>query len=235
MTVCGGWSIVQARWTATRAITMFCRSWSCPDCAPRRRAALKRAALDGKPTKFLTLTIKDRECSVEEQALLLSDAFRKLIKRWRRHKKGAEVEYLAVFEPHPTSGRPHLHVMLRAPYTRQEWLSRQMKDLLDSPIVDIRAITDRRKVARYVAKYITKSNIRFGTAKRYWASPRYAPKPEKFKKAPGPLGDTFFVSRSPLWLLARGWEALGRIVEWTTDHEVFSFSAPATAPPSVKP
>ena len=223
MTVCGGWSIVVPHWTAAKAITMFCRSWSCPDCAPRRRAALKRLAMSGRPTKFLTLTIKDGMAPTPEaEALLLSDAFRKLIKRWRRHKKGHEVEFLAVFEPHK-SGRPHLHVMLRAPYTRQEWLSKQMKDLLESPIVDIRAITDRRKVARYVAKYITKSNVRFGSAKRYWSSPRYAPKAEKETKLKDAISGTAYVARAPLWHLASGWQSMGCEVEWIDDNELYVY------------
>ena len=219
MTVCGGWSLVNARGPAVRAITLWCRSWSCPDCAPKRRAKLKRQAMSGKPTKFLTLTISEaHECSVEQQALLLSDAFRKLIKRWRRHKPSTEVEFCAVFEP-TKRGRPHLHVMLRAPYTRQEWLSRQMKDLLDSPIVDIRAITDRRKVARYVAKYITKSNIRFGSAKRYWFSPKYQ-LDKKPKRDPADLwGSGWQIWRDPLWAVA---ELLGTLcleVSWLNDHE----------------
>ena len=221
MTVCGGWSIVNARGPAVRAITLWCRSWSCPDCAPKRRARLKRQAMSGKPTKFVTLTIKeDAAKSVEEQALLLSDAFRKLIKRWRRHKPGQEVEFCAVFEP-TKAGRPHLHVMLRAPYTRQDWLSRQMKDLLDSPIVDIRAITDRRKVARYVAKYITKSNVRFGSAKRYWFSPKYQ-LDEKPHRDPGDeWGSGWRVWQSPLWAIAEELKNLYLAVEWISDTELW--------------
>lgn len=176
--------------------------------------------MSGKPTKFLTLTIKDRDAPVDQQALMLSDAFRKLIKRWRRHKKGHPVEYLAVFEPHPSSGRPHLHIMLRAPYTRQQWLSKQMDDLLDSPIVDIRAITDRRKVARYVAKYITKSNVRFGTAKRYWSSPKYEiDKPVK-EPATDEFGSGWRVWEDPLWAIAELYRSQGRAVLWIGDYEL---------------
>lgn len=221
MSVCGGWTLVNLRQTPQRAITLFCRSWSCPDCAPRRRAALKRLAMSGKPTKFLTLTIKEEVgIAPEEQALRLSDAFRKLVKRWRRHKRGHEVEFCAVFEP-TKAGRPHLHIMLRAPYTRQEWLSRQMKDLLESPIVDIRAITDRRKVARYVAKYITKSNVRFGTAKRYWCSPRYSLEPRRKKIDAAEGGSGWEIWEEPLWLFAQRWgQRTGALLEWVTGHDL---------------
>lgn len=178
--------------------------------------------MSGKPTKFLTLTIKDRPVSPAEQALLLSDALRKLIKRWKRHKRGAEIEYCAVFEPHPSSGRPHLHIMLRAPYTRQQWLSRQMTDLLDSPIVDIRAITDRRKVARYVAKYITKSNTRFGSAKRYWCSKKYElDKPEP-SRGDDLWGSGWHIWQEPLWLLAQTIARMRMTITWDGDH---AFSA----------
>jgi hypothetical protein len=219
MSVCGGWSMVNSRGPVTRAITLWCRSWSCPDCAPRRRAALKKLAMSGKPTKFVTLTIKPGTAGgPDEHALRLSDAFRKLIKRWRRHKHGHEVEFLAVFEP-TKKGQPHLHVMLRAPYTRQEWLSRQMRDLLDSPIVDIRAITDRRKIARYVAKYITKSNIRFGTAKRYWTSPRYSLEARRKKTPVEEGGSGWDIWREPLWYVAEVLGNLGHAVEWVSDTE----------------
>lgn len=228
MTVCGGWSLVNLRKTPQRAITLRCRSWSCPDCGPLRERALKALARGGKPTKFLTLTIKDRECSVDEQALLLSDAFRKLIKRWRRHKPNDEIEFLAVFEPHPSSGRPHLHVILRAPFTQQAWLSKQMDDLLDSPIVDIRAITDRRRVAMYIAKYITKSNKRFGSAKRYWSSKRYDLSGFKKKRDYDEFGSGWQIYQQPLWSIAEEFGNYGVEVEWLSDTEWIIFCGGGT-------
>jgi hypothetical protein len=228
MTVCGGWSLVNLRSHPQRAITLHCRSWSCIDCAPRRRRALKRLALHGKPTKFLTLTISERaNATAAEQAMLLSDAWRKLLKRWRRHKPKSEIAFLAVFEP-TKAGRPHLHIMLRAPYTRQQWLSKQMNDLLASPIVDIRAITDRRKVAKYVAKYITKSNTRFGTSKRYWSSKGYdleaacKPKPDRI------WGSGWSIWQEPLWAVADYFfQSTTAILKWDGQ---FAFEVVAQAP-----
>lgn len=193
-----------------------------------RRWQLKRLATSGKPTKFLTLTMKEGiEHDAATAALMLSDAFRKLLKRWRRHKHGQDIEFLAVFEP-TKNGRPHLHVMLRAPYTRQQWLSKQMLDLLDSPIVDIRAITDRRKVAKYIAKYITKSNIRFGKAKRYWCSKRYSLDPSKKRDPNDRWGSGWSIFEQPLWLVAEEWSRLHRVViEWDGEH---CFTVTAQAP-----
>jgi len=219
MTVCGGWSMVAQENGIRRHITLWCRSWSCTDCAPKRRRSLIRLAKSGQPTKFLTLTIKDRDATPADQALLLSNAFRNLIKRWRRHKPNSQIEFCAVFEPHPSSGRPHLHVIMRAPYTRQEWISRQMADLLDSPIVDIRAITDRRKVAYYIAKYVTKSNIRFGTAKRYWTSKLYDLTKKTRKAAEDFPWPKWQVVKEPLWSLAEQMGNLGFAVRWITEHE----------------
>jgi len=229
MSLCGGWTLVRHRGPYTRGITLWCRSWSCPDCAPRRRAALKRLALKGKPTKFLTLTMKDGIAGEPaDHALLLSAAFRNLVKRWRRYKRGHDIQFLAVFEP-TKSGRPHLHVMLRAPYTDQRWLSRQMADLLDSPIVDIRAITDRRKVARYVAKYITKSNVRFGTAKRYWCSPSYEidKRPKEIDGVPNFSG--WHVHEGSAYFVAERFRQLGYAVEMVTENEFIT--EPSHHPP----
>ena len=85
MTLCGGWSLVKHHDAGTTAITLWCRSWLCTDCAPFRIAALKRYAMDGNPTTFMTLTVNPQTGeSPQDRAQALVDAFRIMIKRARR-------------------------------------------------------------------------------------------------------------------------------------------------------
>lgn len=64
-----------------------------------------------------------------------------------------------------------------------------MRDLLDSPHVDIRRIDNRSMVAGYCAKYCAKGTAKFGTCRRYWMSQDYdirvkPPKHFKIKNDP---------------------------------------------------
>ena len=138
MSVCGGWSLVKHEQTGARAITLWCRSWQCADCMPFRLAGLKRMATDGKPTTFLTLTVNPAiGQSPEHRAQELSDAMKILFKRMRRKFTKSPIEYMAVFEE-TKKGEPHLHMLLRAPFVPQKWISETMAELIASPIVDIR-------------------------------------------------------------------------------------------------
>lgn len=222
MTVCGGWSLEKYDRNGYHAITMWCRSWSCADCAPRRKRQLQSMARSGKPNKFLTLTIRAGMAGTpEEHAQMLSDAFKLLIKRWRRYKPNSEIEYLAIFEPH-LSGIPHLHVCLRAPYTDQKWLSAQMSELIDSPHVDIRAVTDQGRVAFYISKYITKANKRFGSMKRYWCSKKYQPPREGNSDADEPRLGAWRLVKESLSSLAEFCRTMQREVVWLSDTEIMA-------------
>jgi len=192
---------------------LWCKCWSCELCAPRRRSRLIRDVIDGKPTKFLTLTTGPEVTGTpERKAEKLVDAWRKLRKRirlelsmpeherWRtpsgitRHRRLARqarsyiggspaklpaLPFFAVFEA-TKKGQPHLHIVLRAPFMPQKWLSAQMLELLKSPILDVRAIDSTTRVAAYIAKYLGKDPHQFGTCKRYWHSTDWniTPEPE---------------------------------------------------------
>jgi len=138
----------------------------------RRRQLMARAAT-GDPDKFITLTVNPAlPGTPDDHALILSNGWRNAVKRLRRAFPGKRIEYLAVFEKHK-SGEPHLHLLVKSPFIPQAVLSQMMRELIDSPIVDIRAIRGQRSAILYVAKYVTKDNVRFGTAKRYWFSRGY--------------------------------------------------------------
>lgn len=170
---CSSWSLVKREATRVEAVVLRCRRWTCDDCAPLRKRELIRLALRGRPTKLLTLTSKlDPAAMPDHAAQDLVRAFRKLIAHARKKHPGEDIQYLAIFE---STGRgwPHLHVLLRAPYLPQRWLSAFMARELASPVVDIRQVKSRKGVSKYVAKYVAKGLGHFCGCKRYWSSGRW--------------------------------------------------------------
>jgi len=107
----------------------------------------------------------------------------------RRHA----VEFLAVVEAQK-NGNPHLHIMARAPYVPQAWLSLRQEALTKARICWIEEVAETRKLANYVAKYCGKDPQRFGTCKRYWQSTRWNLSPKE-EKVPWRVGDPI-LSRS---------------------------------------
>lgn len=222
MTVCGGWSLVKHDVHGTTGITLWCRSWSCPDCLPHRVKLLKRMAADGNPSTFMTLTVNPaRGQSVELRARELSDAFKVLIKRMRRKWTKERVEYLAVFEE-TKKGEPHLHVLMRAPFVPQKWISCQMAELIDAPIVDIRKVHGKQMVANYVAKYVGKGPKAFGTLKRYWTSQGYIRRVRGEDIIRDEFGSRWYAVRRPLWCLKDDLEMAGRLVVMDGDNRLFA-------------
>lgn len=214
MSLCAGWSLVSHRHGYTTAITLFCRAWSCVDCQPYRMAALKRMARNGNPTTFMTLTVNPaRGQDMVARARELADALKVLIKRARRKFTKGPIEYLAVFEE-TKKGAPHLHLLMRAPYIPQPWLSATMNELIQAPIVDIRRVSDAKHASFYIAKYVGKGPKSFGSLKRYWSTPNYeigrAPLPDKDDL----WGSGWYVERVPLFMLAEVWLSKGFLIEW---------------------
>ncbi len=173
MTICREWVLVKHSPEERHAKLLVCRSWNCEYCRPLRRSRLMAQASGGEPNRFLTLTINPAVGDSPEHRLhMLAYAWKLVVKRLRQTKPTEKVEYLAVVEE-TKNGEPHLHILLRSSYISQRYLSRCFRELLDSPIVDIRRIRSLQEVVRYVAKYITKAPAQFGKAKRYWASQGY--------------------------------------------------------------
>ena len=225
MTVCGGWSLVKTQTPVTRAITLWGRSWQCADCAPFRIAALKRFGRDGHPTTFLTLTVNPRHGqSPEQRAQELSDAWKIVVKRARRKFTKAPLEYFAIFEA-TKKGEPHLHILLRAPFIPQRWLSQAMDELIEAPIVDIRRVGSAKNAASYVAKYVGKGPKPFAALKRYWSSKGYQIDNVKPPKDPDGHGSGWRVWKEPLICIRDILCQWGGVVEWRGEYE-FTFMAP---------
>jgi hypothetical protein len=82
------------------------------------------------------------------------------------------LHYMAFIEE-TEAGEPHLHILLRTAYIPQRWLSQQMQEILQSPIVWIEKIKGVKSAIAYVCKYVTKAPAQFGKGRRYWLSRGY--------------------------------------------------------------
>lgn len=178
MTLCREYTLVKHHGGFVHAKPLTCRSWMCEYCAPDRKRKLMASAAHGAPQRFLTLTVNPTiGSSPDERLSLLSAAWRTAVKRLRRHYGQKTIQYLAIVEA-TERGEPHLHILLRSPYIPQAEISNIMRELIDSPIVDIRKIKNTKELIRYVAKYVTKAPHHFGTGKRYWSTQAWEIPPE---------------------------------------------------------
>jgi hypothetical protein len=161
-----------------------CKRWTCEHCAPMLRRMFIAKCLAGNPTTFITLTIRADFGTLGEQAARLVSAWRIIRQRWKREHNGQEIPFIARLEPHPSSGRPHMHILCRAPYIPQRWLSHRMQDLAGSPVCDIRAVRSRKHAAVYLAKYLGKNTAhKYPGSKRWWRSHDYDQTPPELKRA----------------------------------------------------
>lgn len=200
MSYCGERSLVKYQGESRIVASQLCRAWTCPDCAPNRQKRLIAEAHAGSPNTFLTLTSRRREGLTANQAALeLTRAWRLIRLRLMRHRRLKKLPFLAVMEA-TQSGWPHLHILLRSIWIDQRQLSAWMDELAESPIVDIRRIDNKGKVAAYVAKYVSKCAHKFGTAKRYYKSRDFDLRTEEELLR--------FLKKQP------GWEAHPKSINW---------------------
>lgn len=212
MSICTTWSLVKHGEHVSAAKMLYCRSWNCEICQPKRRRQLLAKCASGRPTRFITLTAsREAAGNPRDRLRVLAHAWRTCIKRLHRLHPFTPIEYLAVVEA-TKAGEPHLHILYRGPYIPQRTLSTWLASLASSPICDIRRIRSQREVIRYVGKYITKKPAQFGTAKRYWSSYHYS---EPFEPKPFDLVETsapWLLSRVPLSALAQEYRERGYVV-----------------------
>jgi hypothetical protein len=191
---------------------------------------LKKIAAAGEPTTFLTLTVNPTfGTSPEDRARHLVSAFRTMLKRASRKFTKQPLHYLAVFE-RTKKGEPHLHVLMRAPYIPQAWISETMAALINAPIVDIRKVHNRAVAAAYIAKYVSKGPQQFATLKRYWMTRGYHLTKVKRSKDADEWSSGWRVVRQSLYLLAEHWETFGHSVIWHDATTIYCLAS--TGPPS---
>lgn len=173
MSLCTDRTTVNNGQVEGRIATLRCKRWACPECAPENRRRVICKARDGNPTVFLTLTWNaNRRETPDEAARVMKRAWVNLRRRVARTWPGERCPFIVVFEK-TKRGYPHMHILMRARFIPQSWISDQMKDLIDAPIVDVRSIKDRKMAFFYVTKYLGKDPSSFEGCKRWWRSHDY--------------------------------------------------------------
>lgn len=150
-----------------------CKRWSCEICQPFNRSRVIHDARRGHPRTFLTLTCNPHRYETPDEAA--RDMRRALVMLRRSIETKYELKnmpFLVVFEK-TKRGWPHMHILCRAPWINQEWLSNRWEELTGAKIVDIRRIKDNAKAYYYVTKYIGKQLSAFKGCKRWWRSHNY--------------------------------------------------------------
>ena len=177
--MCGTQFLYSKTATHTRLFKLRCRSWTCPQCRPRRQKRLKWQARSGNPITFVTLTCNPAcHDSPGAAARAMTKAWRAARRAIEAHYKGRKGEYLTVVEA-TKLGWPHLHVLTTRPWIDQRWLSNLWKTLTGAHIVDVRRVSNQGQAASYVSKYLGKTPHRFLHCKRYYFTRGYLPRSEK--------------------------------------------------------
>jgi len=107
----------------------------------------------GGTLRFLTLTASNQSPDLAQHS------FRVLYYRLRR--RGLVRGYIKVPEL-SKNGKQHIHVLFRGEYIDQRDLSRWWQEIHQAKVIDIRLVTYRRtprRVASYMAKYMSKGNL----------------------------------------------------------------------------
>lgn len=172
--LCGAWSVVgQTDDGVTIAHPLSCRSWLCSSCRKRNKRRLLWRLSTVKVTTLLTLTCRQRSHADPEAAFgTMTVAVNHLFKRIRRQWPGRSFEYFLVWE-RTKAGWPHAHLLLRAPYIPQRWLSKNWAVLTGATIVDIRSVNQPHHVASYLAKYLAKDPLCPAGFKRFRSSRKF--------------------------------------------------------------
>lgn len=173
MSLCTDRTIVNEGPSEGTYATLRCKRWTCPHCIDINRRKVVERARDGNPNIFMTLTWNaNRPETPDQAARVMKHAWVLLRRRIERTFKIKNVPFIVVFE-RTKKGYPHMHLLLRSRFIKQKWLSEQMADLIDAPIVDIRAIKDRKHAFFYITKYLGKDLAAFEGCKRWWRSHNY--------------------------------------------------------------
>lgn len=167
--------------TDGHATILKCRRWSCELCQHYNRKRVRRAAREGNPNMFLTLTVDPaRHAGPDEAARDLVRAWVLLRRRIARKTGKPAPPFLAVFEA-TKAGNPHLHILLRSGFLPKQWISDAMRELTGAYIVDVSFVPDKNRVAAYVSKYISKTPTGFEGSKRWWRSHDFEVEPEEYE------------------------------------------------------
>jgi hypothetical protein len=144
-------------------LTTRCRERICPFCAGcRSREVSDRITAAAKACaslRFLTLTQKSRDETLSESLDRIADAFRRFRRtvEWRAHVAGGVFVFEVKRNQKSRTWHAHIHLLIDGSFWAQNSISAAWKRCTgDSFVVDVRAVHDRDKSVRYVAKYAGK-------------------------------------------------------------------------------
>jgi hypothetical protein len=136
-------------------VRLDCKTWDCAYCGPRKayryKQAIRKIAEREELSRFLTLTLDPSKIEGDPVRYLRVVFSKFRVYLYRKH--GKSIKYITVLEFHK-SGIPHLHVLLDR-YIEQQWISESWSRLGGGKIVHITQV-DVRRIANYLAKYLTK-------------------------------------------------------------------------------
>jgi hypothetical protein len=158
---CGKWTSKGRAFdgSETRYHRLHCKTWQCDYCAPRRAAAYAKAIAEAaeqhRLTRFVTLTLDPKKigATAGHSCKYLRRCFNKF-RVYLGRKFGHSIKYVAVLEFHK-SGIAHLHLIVDE-YIEWQWLKNAWEAVGGGSHVDIRARKDQHRIAKYLAKYLTK-------------------------------------------------------------------------------
>ena len=136
---------------------LYCKSWSCRYCGPRKAARLRnRIAVKAREhglTRFLTLTLDPKSAPEDRKVRYMWEVWRKFRVSLKR-KLGRTVSFISVIELHK-SGYPHLHVLVDE-FIAQRWISNAWSRVGGGRVVYIERVKDVGRIGAYLGKYLTK-------------------------------------------------------------------------------
>lgn len=156
----GAWFAVHLQTGTVRVLSSSCRQRWCPLCVRAKVGVIVKNLvpwLKARPgPKFLTLTLKHSQESLDAQVTRLYGCFRELRRRkyWKSSVRSGVWFFQIKWSDKTDSWHPHLHCVLDAEYMPHKLLKQMWHEVTgDSTIVDIKAVRDPQKVAEYVARY----------------------------------------------------------------------------------
>lgn len=193
--------------TGERALFLApCKTWSCPYCSFRKRQQFYAQLIAGKPSRFLTLTLDRSHYATPRDAYQESSTQVSRLAQKLRRRYG-EFEYVRVNEPHK-SGYPHFHLGVRSPYIPWQVVRQDWHRLTRAKVTDIRKIEEPEAAARYLSKYLTKTEELGYTARRVSFSRGFLPRRQQELPYPSRLSDVHRLNVHPCqWLYRLGQDA----------------------------
>lgn len=136
-----------------------CHDRFCLPCARERSNAIALNVLErvkGKTLRFLTLTVKSTDETLENRLDHLYLSFQALRRRafWRQKVTGGVAFLELTWNETKQRWHPHFHILIEGAYLPWRKLKAIWWDITkDSHIIDIRPVRDTQTAARYVTKY----------------------------------------------------------------------------------